>query len=80
MDSRGNNQFEIECRLSTLGDMELQLLKDITVRLARGQDEHGYLSPHKKDWGRELYEELCDGLVYAGCELIRSRSGGNNIP
>lgn len=58
--------------IEKLGDLEVGVLYDVAERLAMGQRIYGRLTLHKKNWAKELYEEVLDGIVYAAMWL-RSR-------
>lgn len=57
-----------------LGTDELKLLEIMANRLQMGQDQYGKLRKGKKEWLRELLEELLDASVYLSAELHYSNS------
>lgn len=54
---------------------ELHVLKAIEARLVAGKKQYGQLDLRcdKRDWSKELLDELLDACVYLVCERIRSR-------
>lgn len=53
-----------------LGEREKRAVAIFVSRLRKGQEDYGKLTPGKKDWGKELMEELVDAAVYGIAELM----------
>ncbi len=48
-----------------LGPMEKEIIMDIAQRLLQGQKEYGkFQDLDNRDFGKETYHELLDGIVY----------------
>lgn len=59
---------------SQLNESELMVLADVARGLTKGISNYGHLIPgDKRDFGKEAYEELRDGLVYLTVELLKRR-------
>lgn len=59
----------------TLGDDECKVLAYIGARLAMGQEQYGKLdiAGDKRDWERELTEELGDSPVYMALAVLKAQ-------
>jgi hypothetical protein len=49
---------------------ERHALLIISSRLLAGQKQYGPLSPGKKNWQKEAFEECCDLAVYMAAGLV----------
>lgn len=64
--------------LERLGDREMHVLYDLATRLHEGQKLYGRLTPNKKNWLKEAYEESLDRAIYDSCnyvDLMESKDG-----
>jgi hypothetical protein len=61
--------------MTQMGNMELQAMRIFQQRILTGQKAFGVLTPNKKNWKEEMFEELVDSSVYGTVELLRILNG-----
>ena len=59
--------------MARMGSLELQLWQELGERILLGQKRYGKLRKRKKNWRKELHEELLDVAFYTMMEEISVR-------
>jgi len=63
-------RYQIRSKLEGFNEAELKAVLFVVKRLAMGRGQYGPLSPSdRRDWLKELAEEMADGLVYMSAHL-----------
>jgi len=65
----------VSLALRRLNEDELEVLAEVAQGLLRGQDQYGPLDLDRdgRDFQRETLDEVRDGLVYVGVQLVQAR-------